>query len=139
MKYLTYESALEGIKSVFSKADSDTVSLEDIFSFWGRNGYALLQNQRWFGNKLVHWKYHDLVGPVYRLRNKKRVLYGIQLTLKGKRALGRLKNELGDSESDGDNSDISRLMKAVRDLQAKNKDFDITFDIKLKKQEIVSD
>ncbi len=137
MKYLTYNSALEGVRLVFSKTDSDTVSLEDIFSFWGRGGHTLLQNQRWFGNKLVHWKYHDLVGPVYRLRNKKRVLYGVQLTLKGKRALGKLRNELGDSETDGDNSDIGKLMKSVKDLQDKNPEYEITFNVKLKeKQEV---
>lgn len=137
MKYLTYESALGGIKSVFSKTDSDLVSLEDIFSFWGRGDYTLLQNQRWFGNKLVHWKYHNLVTPVYRLRNKKRVLFGVQLTLKGKRALGKLLDESDEVGNNG-NADLAKLMKSITDLRKKSPEFEITFDVKLKKQNSVS-
>jgi hypothetical protein len=137
MKYRTRESAISNVKQFFANNPSDdTISLQDAFSAWGRNLEDVKGNMSWFYNKLTHLKYHNLVRPLYAVRNSKRVLDKIQLTMEGKKALGRIEGnqDSNDKNSQTNNSSLSiaDVMKIVSRLRKENSDYEITFDVKLK-------
>lgn len=138
MKYRTKESAIDNVRLFFSNTPSeDVISLEEAFKAWGRPLEDFEGNMSWFSNKMTHLKYHGLVKPLYALRNKRRVLDKIQLTLEGKRALGRIEGGSEDEtpSSNGHSGSISlaELTKLVVRFKNENKqEFDITFDVKLK-------
>lgn len=140
MKYRTRESAVDNVRIFFSTHPSDdTISIQDAFVAWGRNPDDAVGNKAWFSNKMTHLKYHNLVKPVYALRNGKRILNKIQLTMEGKRALGRIE---GNSDSNnmissnanhnGNSLSIADAMKIVARLRKENPDYEISFDVKLK-------
>jgi hypothetical protein len=140
MKYLKERSAIDGVKQIFSNTSEDSVTVEEAAQAWDRNGFTDEQNARWLGNKMTHWKYHDLVRPVYKRRNSRRVFGKIQLTLKGKRAIGRIKSinktRIKTSKSpETRNISLSEFMKLLPKLREENPEFDINFEVKLKNRE----
>jgi len=133
MKYLSKQSAVEGVRKIFKNSDKGSVTLDEAFTAWDRQNYNPIENLRWIGNKLTHWKYHNLVKPLYGHRNGKRVLSGIQLTLHGKQSLD------SSGVADGQNleaqelqSSLLEIMKLVENLKKHNPSYEITFDVKLK-------
>ena len=144
--YKSRESSIENVKKLFANTDSDIITLEEAFAAWGdRNDMSFEDNKSWISNLLTHLKYNKLVKPIYSRKNKKRILTKIQLTLVGKKALGRLDENLGETiETDPktpeqiynsmSNSTVSMsdAMKLIARLRKENPDYQITFDIKLK-------
>src|SRR5258706_8165628 len=90
MKKLTRETAIENIKKIFSNCSEDSISLQDAFIAWGRDPAKIVKNKAWLSNRLTHLKYHNLVKPVYVWKNNRRVLDKLELTMEGKKQLGRL-------------------------------------------------
>jgi len=132
-------SAIENLKQFFSNTPEDTISIQDAYVAWGRNLENVEGNKAWFSNKLTYMKYHNLVKPVYVVRNNRRNLDKIQLTMEGKKVLGRIEGTDSSNENmtqqNGKPSSISLvdLTKLVAQFKKTNaEDYDITFDIKLK-------
>jgi hypothetical protein len=91
MKYRSKETAIDNLRQFFSKMEQDAITLEEAVKAWGgRENYSNEQNENWIRNKLTHLKYHNLIKPVYKLRNGRRVFDRIQLTLEGKKAIRRI-------------------------------------------------
>lgn len=136
MKYLSKEAAVEGVKKIFGNSDVNSISLDEIFVAWERQDHSPLLNLRWLGNKMTHWKYHNLIKPIYKIRNGKRVLGGIQLTLQGKQAISNTESAgLTPQEESNKHSSLLEVMKLVETLKKENPNYEITFDVKLKNRE----
>ena len=139
MKYITKEAAIENVKKMFSNTSEDLISIQDVYKTWERDPEQEVRNKGWFSNKLINLKYHNLVKPVYVMRNHRHTLDKIRLTLEGKRALGKLEydNDPHDPTSTIPNNNIDTItisdaMKIVATLRDKNPEYEITFDVKLK-------
>lgn len=141
MNFIKLESAIEGVKLLFSGTKTDKISIKEAMDAWGREGYTSKQNLGWLGNKMTHFKYHDLVRSVYGRRNGRRILKGLQLTLAGKHALGRVGSK--DTTQDitpevptaGQHEpDFTKAMSLVAKLQKEYPEYKINFNIKLNKQ-----
>lgn len=130
-------SAIENLRQFFSNTSEDIISVQDAYVAWGRNLENVEGNKAWFSNKLTYMKYHNLVKPVYAVRNNRRNLDKIQLTMEGKKVLGRIEGSSGEnipSSTSGSNSSLSiaDVMKIVARLRKENQDYEITFNVKLK-------
>ena len=139
MKYITKEAAIENVKKMFSNTSEDLISIQDVYKTWERDPEQEVRNKGWFSNKMVDLKYHNLIKPIYGMRNNRRVLTKIQLTMDGKKALGRVGAEeeaneaiLPSIESQGSPLSIADAMKIIAQLKKENPEFEITFDIKLR-------
>ncbi len=140
MKYKTKSSAIDNVKRIFSNTPADSVSLQDAFQAWGRDLEKFEENKSWLSNIMTHLKYHNLIVPTYSSKTGYRKLDKLQLTLEGKKALGRTD---GNYEHDStlitnpmnDNHiplDIKNVMRMVSQLRKENPDYEIMFDVKLK-------
>lgn len=141
MIYKSKETTIENVKRFFSQAPpgGDIVTLEEAFRGWGReNPEHVEAHKRWMSNELTHLKYHNLVKPVYSTVGGKKKLVKLQLTLDGKKVLGRIGEQLTINDSSSavkeENSPVSfgDVMKMVAKLRKENPDYEITFDVKLK-------
>lgn len=137
-RYKSPRAAIEMVKRFFAHTTDDSISLEDVFRMWGRDAEKVKQNKAWLSNKLTQLKYHDLIIPVYSYKNGRRRLEKIQLTLEGKRVLGRIgeniDNANGDSIVKANSNSVSftNIMQRVAELRKENPDYEITFFVKLK-------
>lgn len=138
-KYKSRASMEGTVKRFFAHTSEDTISLEDAFSAWGRNMAEVEKNKQWFSNKLTNMKYYNLVTPLYTVRNNRRVLEQIQLTLEGKRVMGRVGENVitengvnPSSNGNGKKIDFKDVMDLVAQLKEQNPQFEIVFDVKLK-------
>lgn len=130
-------SAIENLKQFFSNTSEDIVSIQDAYVAWGRNLENAEGNKAWFSNKLTYMKYHNLVKPVYVVRNNRRNLDKIQLTMEGKKVLGRIEGSSEENippSTNGSNNSLSitDVMRIVAKLRKENQDYEITFNVKLK-------
>lgn len=133
MKYISQKAATETLQSLFSHTREDKITLDEAFRAWGRESYSLEKNKHWFDNKMTHLKYHSLIKPVYERRNARRVLFGIQLTLLGKRALGRIEGDNKNTESSSvNNISLGQITKLVSLFKKQNSEYDVVFEVKLK-------
>lgn len=143
--YKTRESSIENVKKFFSNTSGDAITLEEAFAAWGdRDDRSFEDNKSWISNLLTHLKYHNLVKPIYSRKNKRRVLTRIQLTLVGKKALGRIDEsteiapefvkEVQEDHYNRSNGkmSLSDAMKMIAKLRKDNPEYQITFDIKLR-------
>ncbi len=136
-KFKSKESAIDAVKRMFaSNPIDDTVSIEQIFSTWGRPQDVKHEiNKGWLSNKLTALKHHNLVVPLYKFEDGRKKLDKIQLTTEGKRALGRIINS-------HEHEDISKrpnvvfsigdVMAIVAKLKKDNPEYEINFDVRLK-------
>ena len=137
MKYLSKEAAIENVRKFFSNTPDDTVLIKDAYLAWGRDLAQEEKNKGWFSNKMVDLKYHNLVKPVYALKNNRRTLDKIQLTMEGKKALGRIEGVSDEEDSSptnghSDSLSIADAMRIVARLRKENPDYEISFDVRLK-------
>lgn len=137
MKYLSRQTALDTAKQIFSLTSGDSVTPKEAALAWGgRENISEEKNRHWLDNKMIHMKYHNLIKPVYSRRNSRRVLAKIQLTLEGKRALGKLEGTIELNKSNGVNSttevSLDEIMKIISKLRQNNPEYQIIFDIRLK-------
>lgn len=138
MKYKSKATSVENVRKFFSNTSDDSISLNDAFAAWGRNLDKPEDNKAWLSNLLTHLKYHNLIKPVYSFKSGYRKLDKLQLTLDGKRALGRLEDDSSNAPknvaSNGKTNPLSStdVMKIVAQLGKDNPDYEITFDVKLK-------
>ncbi len=130
MKYLSRESAIDTAKQIFSRTQGDSVTPREAAVAWGREAMSEKDNRRWLDNKMIHLKYHNLIMPVYSRRNSRRVLDRIQLTLDGKRAIGRIETTKDDTHKSLQL--LSDLTKQVAKFRQDNPDYQIIFEVKLK-------
>jgi hypothetical protein len=144
-KYKSRASMEGTVKRFFAHTSDDTLSLDDAFNAWGRDMTEVEKNKQWFSNKLTNMKYYNLVTPVYTVRNNRRVLEQIQLTLEGKRVMGRV-GENGITENgvqpsingNGKKIDFKEAMDMIKELKRQNPDFEITFTAKLREGDVKS-
>lgn len=83
------ETATEYLKKMYSNATSDSLTLPEIYSAFNRSTQDPRTNRTWFGNKLTFLKRHNLVTPIYIVKDNSQVLDKIQLTEEGRKILGR--------------------------------------------------
>ena len=114
----------------------DIFSLVDAFRAWGRPDPENVEaHKSWLSNVMTHLSYHNLVRSTYSYDEGRRKLKGIALTIKGKRALGRIEGHADEEVSSfNGNATLSftNVMKIVSQLRKDNPDYEITFDVKLK-------
>lgn len=131
------------LKRIFKDTPEDFITLEGAFRAWGRDLSKVAGNKSWFSNKIPHLKYHELTTPIYSYGNGPRRLEGIELTLEGKRELGRTGGgievtQAGLSSTPATNGHVGKVtlegaMEVIKQLKADYKDtYEITFDVKLK-------
>ena len=128
------DSAVDNVKRFFSNSpNSDIVSIEEAFASWGRPNSDPEKNKAWLSNVLFHLKYYDLVKPGYSYSHGRKRIEKIQLTLKGKKALGRIEsenvNEGGSAIEKRDGITIEDILKALPKLRKENPDFNIMFSV----------
>lgn len=125
--------SIENIKQFFANTSEDIITLEEAYIAWGRDTTKEFENKAWLSNKLTALKYHNLVKPVYALRNKKRVLDKIQLTMEGKKALGRIGEDVIMPESIPTNGKtvitLEDVIKVISRLRRENPEINIVFSI----------
>jgi hypothetical protein len=135
--YISENAAIETVKRLFANSpDSDSVTLEEVYSATDRSDFNEQANKNWLSNKMTQIKYHDLIKSLYKYDGRKK-LVGIQLTIKGKRALGRISNDIIDDDQQvGDTnyksvtaSDVAKVVKVFRD---NNPEYTVVFEVKLK-------
>lgn len=143
LKHKSRSTVVQMLKKIFKNTPADFISLEGIFTAWGRDLAKMEENKSWFSNKITHLKYHDLIVPVYKYGNGPRRLEGIELTLEGKRELGRTGGSVeltqaGLSSNPSTNGHADKVtlegaMEIIKQLKENYKDtYEITFDVKLK-------
>ena len=128
------EASVGNLRRFFTNTpNDDVVSLQAIYIAWERTDYPEAKNKIWLGNLLTSLKYHNLVKPVYKVRNARRVLDGVQLTMEGKRALGRIEGAIPLDDKTVPNGikeiSIEQIMKAMPRLRRENPEFNITFSV----------
>jgi hypothetical protein len=136
--YISNTAAIENLKRLFATSpNADQLSLEELFIAAGRDLGNDQTNRNWLANKLTQLKYHDLVLPVYKYGQRKE-LVAVKLSLKGKNALGRLSPQPNGGERllpaaiSGDVNTLD-LANAVRTFRDNYPEFEVIFDIRLKK------
>jgi hypothetical protein len=135
IKYKSKDSAIETLKRLFSNSpNEDIVTLDEAFIAAGRDPEKKDDNKAWISNKLTTLKYHNLLLVHYSYDTGHRKLDKLQLTLEGKRALGRIDEPIKQENhvSINDTPSIGDVMKIVAQLRKTNPDYEITFDVKLK-------
>ena len=128
------DSSIDNVKRFFSTSlNSDVVSIEEAFKAWGRPDSDPEKNKAWLSNVLFHLKYHDLVTPVYSYTHGRKRIEKIQLTLKGKKALGRIgsatESESKERVEQNGEIKIEDILKALPKLRKENPDFNITLSV----------
>lgn len=130
-KIKNLDSAIDNVKRFFSNSpDSDVVSIEDAFKAWGRPETDPEKNKAWLSNVLFHLKYHDLVSPIYSYSHGRKRIEKLQLTMKGKKVLGRIGIDDDTAVQNKSNLiSIEDILKALPKLRQENPDFNITFSV----------
>lgn len=126
------QSAIDNVKRFFSNSpDVDVVSIEEAFKGWNRTETDPEKNKAWLSNVLFHLRYYGLVLPKYDYGSGRKKIVGIQLTLKGKKALGRIESEdESNTESvEHVNIKIEDILKALPKLKRDNPSFNIVFSV----------
>lgn len=141
--YISEGAAVETVKRWFAPyPDTDELSLEQVYSVASRAEFDETTNRNWLNNKMNQLKYHNLIkaNQTFDAQSRRHKLTHIQLTMKGKVALGRIEgNEVIDKEG-GDmstiplrrNASLSDVAQAVRDFQEAHQEFEVVFDVKFK-------
>lgn len=148
MKETTYKKTSEWAASrtlqrFFSKyPNSNSVTKDEIFTAWDRIGKEFEgKNEGWLSNKLVGIYSHNLAKPIYSY-HPYRKLERLELTIKGKRVLGRVDNP-GVAGQENTAPHISHptqptimsypdLVKSVAEFQRNNQEYEVIFEVKLK-------
>ena len=134
MKMKSKVASIENVKKFFSGSSGDEITLEEAFESWGRPTENVEQNRGWMSNLLTHLKYHNLVNPIYDTKSGYRKLGGLQLTLEGKRAIGRFEKDNGTVTNGHAKISIEDIMKAVPKLRKENPEFRIRFVVEPKEE-----
>ncbi len=128
------KSAIENLKQFFSTTQEDVIPVQDAYVAWGRNLENVEGNKAWFSNKLTHMKFYNLVKPVYAVANNRRRLDKIQLTMEGKKALGRIEGADGMEDilltkNNHNKLTIDDFMREYPRLKKENPEFNIVFSV----------
>jgi hypothetical protein len=143
-KYKSKSASARTVKRFFANSpQADKISLDEIYAAAGRQDLDAEKNRSWLSNLATHLYYHDLVKPLYSYDSGYKKLKGMQLTLSGKRAIGRIEEDAGPgiapanpaavhSPSSGAEASLSDVAKLVKDFRDNNPEFEVVFDVKLK-------
>lgn len=144
MKHKSKPSAVKNLRKLFMNSpESDSILLQEAYVAFGRDLADEKGNKNWVTNLMTHLKWHNLIIPSYSTSDMgRRVLKGIQLTMEGKRSLGRIESAkegetllpnttyvLPNAEKE---MNVSDIMNAIAKLKEKHPEFEIVFDMKLK-------
>lgn len=137
---LSREGAISNLKLFFGDAEADYISVDDIFTNAARSAYSLESNRKWLYNRLTLIRPYGLFEKVNGIQNGVRVTQGLALTPEGRRAVY-------GGESVGQGSGVRRhgsalrsvTIQSVRDdvrvLRKMYPEFDVVFDLKLKRED----
>jgi hypothetical protein len=142
-------SAVSSLKRLFPAGTADALTPEEMYTAAERDTSPgkEAQNRSWLSNKLTALYYYDLAKPVYEYKSGTlgggKVLAKVQLTVKGKRALGRASEPEINGEDGGKERNhndrtkpteltLDDILAAVEALRARYQAFDIVFTIKPK-------
>lgn len=140
--HMSKNAASATLKRLFSGSDEDSRLLEEIFTAAGRVEADAERNRAWLSNKTTHLYYHNLVKPVYTYDDRKKLI-ALELTIDGKRALGRIEDSKSDDAiraNQGNPKEVSfaDVAKIVKDFKQSNPEYDVVFKIELKEQSMDS-
>lgn len=142
-QYKGRESSVGNVRKLFSNTSGDTVSINKVFESFERAQKDEKLNRAWLSNLLSLIKSHNLVRAVYTTKHGPKTLTELELTLEGRRALGRSNGNGHPVESDAiqskengrsEQSIVSDFMEAhqrVKDYFEK-RGLEIIFEIKPK-------
>lgn len=129
-------AAIDNAKRLFADTpDQDTITIEQAIKSWGRpEDKDYETNKTWLANKLTDLKYYKLVTPLYDYGDGRKKLNKIQLTMEGKKALGRLQTEPTEEIEVNKKQKvlITDVLSLVARLKKENPEYEIIFDMKLK-------
>lgn len=134
-KYKSYAAAVFAVRKLFTGASKENLSLDEVFSKWGRDLSKTAKNRTWFSNKLMELKHHNLVVPVYSFGSGPRRLVKIELTPQGKKELGRKADDEVTEPTLNKSVSLADVMEKVAQLKAQFSEYEISFDVKLKETE----
>jgi len=136
--YISQTAAVENLKRLFANnPDSDQLSVEELLIAAARDDQKPQTNRNWLANKMTQMKYHDLIRPVYRYGERKK-LVGIELSIRGKKALGRISADSSKTgqlpaTQPGSPLGVQDITGSVKNFRDNNPEFDVVFELKLKK------
>jgi len=137
----TKNSATLTLKRLYTPyPEEDSLTIEKMYIAAGRDTSVELEdkNRNWLSNKLTALYYHNLAKPIYSYDGRRK-LERVQLTVEGKRALGRV-SAPGQVEPASLPSvaslTLEDMLAAVEALRKKYPGFDIDLTIKPKEQPI---
>lgn len=134
------KSAIENVKRLFiNSPNEDVVSLKDALRSWGRPDPENVEaNKPWLSNLMTHLSYHNLVVPVYSYGDGRKKLDKLQLTIEGKRALGRIAEDVDKTNQNsyvtsgyGNCVDFKNVTDVIARLKRANPEFEIVFEMRL--------
>lgn len=144
--YLSREAAIANLRKFFPSTTGDEVSVEDIFIAVGRGSKSIKENRSWLSNKLTSMQEYGLFTRGYSSRGGQRKLVKLKLTSEGRRVLGRdgsdqltvpLQMSIRGTQGDRETVTVSSVLHHVELLRKNEPKLDITFDVKLKEENIV--
>lgn len=137
---LSREGAISNLRLFFGNTEADYVSVDDIFTNAARSEYSLESNRKWLYNRLTLIKPYGLFEKVNGIKNGVRVTQGLALTPEGRRAIYGAEFLGQGSGMRHDTSTLRRVtIQSVRDdvkaLRKMYPEFDVIFDLKLKRED----
>ncbi len=94
-KYLlTQDTTIKHLKPLFPDAAKNTITLQEMYVNGGRNLAEEKKNRTWYKNQMMYLRQHGFVEAIKKKKNGKDVVIGLELTERGKIALGRIQGEL---------------------------------------------
>ncbi|MFI9175972.1 hypothetical protein [Streptomyces lincolnensis] len=130
------------LKKFYGESTSDYVSIEDIFVNTGREDKDEHVNRAWLYNMMSNLKPFGFFEKEYEVRNGVRATKGIRLTAKGRQVLSSQPSLAFERQADAVEEmrevSFTSVLEDVRALRTRHPEFDIIFDVRLKKEEEVS-
>lgn len=128
------ESVIDNVKRLFKNSpDKSEISLEEAFVSWGRkNPKNMDLHKAWVSNLLFHLKFYGFVEAVYEHSNSRRKLVGMRLTEEGRHAIGR--SSINHPSEKTSPTSLNEMTELVKKWQAENEEYEVNFDIRLKKK-----
>ena len=115
--------------------EHDEVSLVEAYSLGKRTPQYKVKNRQWIGYKLAQWRKKGLVEAIYgSSAGSYGALIGIRLTKLGKTLLGK---PIGPNHQNTPLAPAD-ILELVRQLKRAHPEWEVTFEIRLKEQPVLS-
>ena len=138
-KIRSLEFTTKMLQTFFQNTLGDEVTVQEIYTSWGRSTDDESKNKQWLSGSMQHLKHHDLATAVYERRNSRKTLVGLKLTEKGKAILGKnhdVRPPMPEAAITPTNTNqplnYESMMSLVARFQRENPQYKVKFAIELK-------